>query len=110
MHFYTQYWNYFHTYTDGSYLADTPSVSAAIYIPSSLTLIIHHLILHLTFLRHNTNLQWVPSHVSVMGNTVANRAAAEAHTHPSHIGLATDQTDSLQYTSLGQIRQDTRHH
>ncbi|MPC57753.1 hypothetical protein E2C01_051740 [Portunus trituberculatus] len=53
----------------------------------------------------------------------------QAHTHPSHIGFATDQTDfltdlktacrrhwystltdALQHTSLRHIRQDTRHH
>ncbi|MPC56556.1 hypothetical protein E2C01_050518 [Portunus trituberculatus] len=64
-----------------------------------------------------------------MGNTVANRAAAKALTHPSPIDLATDQTDfltdletvcrqhwdttltdALQHTTLGHIRQDTRHH
>ncbi|MPD05758.1 hypothetical protein E2C01_101522 [Portunus trituberculatus] len=75
---------------------------------------------------HTIHLQWVPSHVGVMRNTVADRAAAEAHTHPSPIDLATDQTDfltdlktacwrhwdttltdALQYTSLGHIRQDT---
>ncbi|KAG0725213.1 hypothetical protein GWK47_004764 [Chionoecetes opilio] len=63
------------------------------------------------------------------GNTVADRAAAEAHSLPSPIDMTTDLTDSLtnlqttcnrhwdneltdalQYTSLGRIRHDTRHH
>ncbi|MPC49656.1 hypothetical protein E2C01_043466 [Portunus trituberculatus] len=71
----------------------------------------------------------MPSHVGVIENTVADRAAAEAHTHPSPTDLANDQsdfltdlktvcwrcwdttlTDALQHTSLGHIRQDTRHH
>ncbi|MPC70350.1 hypothetical protein E2C01_064594 [Portunus trituberculatus] len=57
------------------------------------TLIIHHLILHLTSLGHTIHLQWVPSHVSVMGNTMADRAAAEAHTQePS---LRTDVSELL---------------
>ncbi|KAG0715803.1 hypothetical protein GWK47_011104 [Chionoecetes opilio] len=62
-------------------------------------------------------------------NTVADRAAAEAHSLPSPIDMTTDLTDSLtnlqttcnrhwdteltdalQYTSLGRIRHDTRHH
>ncbi|MPC67791.1 hypothetical protein E2C01_061975 [Portunus trituberculatus] len=49
----------------------------------------------LTSLGHTIHLQWVPSHVGVIGNTVADRAAAEAHTHPSPIDLTTDQTDFL---------------
>ncbi|MPC74802.1 hypothetical protein E2C01_069177 [Portunus trituberculatus] len=61
----------------------------------NLTLIIHHLIFHLTSLGHTIHLQWVPFHGSVMGNMVADRAAAEAHTHPSPIDLANDQTDFL---------------
>ncbi|MPC67724.1 hypothetical protein E2C01_061907 [Portunus trituberculatus] len=95
----------------------------------NLTLIIHRLILQLTSLGHTIHLQWVPAHVSVIGNTVADRAVAEAHTHPSSTDLATDQTDfltdpktvcrrhynltvtnALHHTSLGHIRQDTRHH
>ncbi|MPC21834.1 hypothetical protein E2C01_014834 [Portunus trituberculatus] len=57
----------------------------------NLTLFIHHLISQ----QHNIHLQWMPSHVGVMGNTVTDRAAAEAHTHPSPIDLATDQTEFL---------------
>ncbi|XP_045119657.1 uncharacterized protein LOC123509432 [Portunus trituberculatus] len=95
----------------------------------NVSLIIHHLIFHLISLGHTIHLQWVPFYVGVMGNTVVDRAAAQAHTHPSLIDLATDQTDfltdlktacrrhwdttmtdALQHTSLGHIRQDTRHH
>ncbi|KAG0710347.1 hypothetical protein GWK47_002516 [Chionoecetes opilio] len=73
--------------------------------------------------------QWVPSHNGVRGNTVADRAGAEAHSLPSPIDMTTDLTDSLtnlqttcnrhwdtdvtdtlQYISLGRIRHDTRHH
>ncbi|MPC35988.1 hypothetical protein E2C01_029428 [Portunus trituberculatus] len=61
----------------------------------NITCIIDHLILHLTSLGHNIHLHWVPSHVSVMGNMMADRAAAEVHTNPSPTDLATDQTDSL---------------
>ena len=64
-----------------------------------------------------------------MENTVADRAAAEAHSHPTTVDLPTDQTDlltklkttcrkhwdttltdALRYTSLGAIRRDTRPH
>ena len=63
-----------------------------------------------------------------MRNMVANRAAVEAHVHPSSIDQATDQTDfltalksvcrrhwditltdALQHTSQGDIRQDSKH-
>ena len=61
----------------------------------NLTLTIHYFILHWTSLGHNICLQWVPSHVSVMGNTVANRAAVRACARPSPIDLATNRTDIL---------------
>ncbi|MPC51186.1 hypothetical protein E2C01_045027 [Portunus trituberculatus] len=118
------YHNHFHIYTNGSRLPDPyhclevvshclhhhsrticyqrDSLSTLhiirFYCPHShhnLTLIIHHLILHLTSLGHDIHLQLLPSDVGVMGNTMAIRAVAEVHTHPSFIDIATDQTDSL---------------
>ena len=87
----------------------------------SLCFTIHHLLLPLSSSDSSIHLQWVPSHVGVMGNTVADRAAAEAQSHPFPIHLPTDSltnlqtacklhrdlTNALQYTSLGRIRQDT---
>ena len=87
----------------------------------SLCFTIHHLLLPLSSSDSSIHLQWVPSHVGVMSNTVADRAAAEAQSHPFPIHLPTDSltnlqtacklhrdlTNALQYTSLGRIRQDT---
>ena len=94
-----------------------------------LTFSIHHLLFQLTTSGRTIHLQWVPSHVGVVGNTVADKAAAQAHSHPTTVDLPTDQTDlltdlmtacrrhwdttltdALQYTRLGDIRQDTRRH
>ena len=55
------------------------------------------------------HLQWVPSHVGVVGNTVADRAANLAHSHPHPINSPPDHTDLL--TSLRRTCQkywDTR--
>ena len=95
----------------------------------SLVFSIHQLLLRLLSSGFSPHLQWVPSHIGVVGNTVADKAAAEAHSHPSPIALPTDQTDqltllrtactqhwdrqltdALQYTTLGRYRQDTRPH
>ena len=89
-----------------------------------------HLLLHqLVTSGYDIHLQWVPSHIGVVGNSVADRAAAGAHSHPSPIDLPTDLTDfltalqatcfrywtgqltdSLRSTHLGDIRHDTRPH
>ena len=95
----------------------------------SLVFSIHLLLLRLLSSGFSPHLQWVPSHIGVVGNTVADKAAAEAHSHPSPITLQTDQTDlltllktayiqhwdrlltdSLQNTTLRRYRQDTRPH
>ncbi|MPC60174.1 hypothetical protein E2C01_054212 [Portunus trituberculatus] len=100
----SQYQNHFYIHTNGSRLTNPPSIGAAIYFLSRSLATAWRL-----------PATWVFSHVTVMGNMVANNVAPEAHTHSFPIDLATHQTrypnrpqDSLQAT-LGHIRQDTRH-
>ena len=95
----------------------------------SLYLHMHQFIHQLKTLSAEVHLQWVPSHIGAVGNTVSDRAANETHSHPSPIDLKTDQTDlltnlrkdcnwfwerhmtdALHYTTLGQIRQDSWHY
>ena len=94
-----------------------------------LTFTIHLLLCHLTSAGFTPHLQWVPSHVGIAGNTVADRAAAEAHSHLNTVDLPTDQTDfltnlrstcrghwdttltdRLRHTRLGELRNNPQQH
>ncbi|XP_050724067.1 uncharacterized protein LOC127002297 [Eriocheir sinensis] len=54
---------------------------------------IHSLLAQLTSGGRRVHLQWVPSHIGIMGNTVVDQAANLAHTHPQPIPSPPDHSD-----------------